>query len=169
MTDYVYVLGFSDGTVKVGRTSDPQQRISRHKYDASMRSATLEHSWVGRTSIPLQAELALIRIGRSSFPKAWGSEYFRASFDDFMAAINRLMHRHMIHVEGRSCEASPFPRQIDPRFHAADVARGLRVPVDYVRHAFGTGELPHDFYGRVLGSDLTAWIKSSTKALTPTT
>ena len=49
---YVYVLGFDNGTVKVGRTQNPAQRLGAHQSGARKLGLTVADEWVS----PLHAE-----------------------------------------------------------------------------------------------------------------
>ena len=74
---YVYVIAFSNGTVKVGKTQNTVQRLYAHKSDARKFGLTITDEWVS----PLHAEwhsneLKLKYIAASLAGVPMGREYF---------------------------------------------------------------------------------------------
>lgn len=83
---YVYVLAFTNGTVKVGRTQDKGQRMTAHKSAARKFGLTVTDEWVS----PLHAEWranedALKNIAAGMGGTAHTREYF--SGVDFAAVV----------------------------------------------------------------------------------
>lgn len=84
---HIYVIGFSDGVVKVGRTSNLTTRLRMLKSDAGKRGATIERRWASAHPDARGAEFHLRVVGRGFFTRAWGGEYFTADFDEFMGCV----------------------------------------------------------------------------------
>lgn len=80
------MLGFSDGVVKVGRTSNPHTRMITLRSEARVRGATIDRVWVSAHSDPRGAEWHLRLVG-SHFKRFRGTEYFKADFDKFMRKL----------------------------------------------------------------------------------
>jgi hypothetical protein len=84
---HIYVLGFSDGILKVGRTSNPHQRMILLRHEAKKRGATITNQWVTEFANAIRGEHYLIRVGAEHFPQAWGKEYFCAGFDEYLTVL----------------------------------------------------------------------------------
>lgn len=89
---HVYILGFSDGVVKIGRTGNPDRRFSALKLEAEKRGARLSGTWLRRTSTPARSEDALRAIGRLKYDFEQGREYFRAEFSDFIETVKKYAY-----------------------------------------------------------------------------
>lgn len=79
---YVYVLEFSTGIVKIGKTRNPRARIATHVEDAKKFGATVDQLWLSEWHENYSDnEQALLRaFGGDSV--AHGNEYLRVSFLD---------------------------------------------------------------------------------------
>jgi hypothetical protein len=74
---HIYVIGFDSGTVKVGRTINPKQRLATHARIARVHGVTVRDSWTSDRHLGAdETERQLI-----AFCCRWGSqidaEYFR--------------------------------------------------------------------------------------------
>lgn len=87
---YVYVLEFSTGIVKVGKTRNPRACIATHVDDARKFGATVDQLWLSEWHENYSDnERALLRaLGGDSV--AHGNEYLRISFMDAVDAAKRL-------------------------------------------------------------------------------
>lgn len=86
---HIYIVGFDNGIVKVGRTSDPHNRFITLASQHRKTGATITNRWVSEHPNPRQAEFHLRRIGRGFFTWAHGAEYFFADFDTFLAKVEQ--------------------------------------------------------------------------------
>lgn len=77
-TEYLYVLQFDNGVVKVGRTSDPQARSERHERDCGRFGLAVVHRWVsGKWENAQWAERQLVAVlARIGERTRAGREYF---------------------------------------------------------------------------------------------
>ena len=76
ISECVYVARFSDGIVKVGRTSRIKPRMAKHMSQARKRGAYLTEHWSTPHHAAWAAEAQLRRLGRELGEVAWGTEYF---------------------------------------------------------------------------------------------
>lgn len=81
----LYVVSFSSGTVKVGRTSTVSSRLRTHIRNAAVHGHSTEDLWISEAHDNYAAnEKALIRYGASRWESV-AHEYFRsASFKDLV-------------------------------------------------------------------------------------
>lgn len=84
---HIYMLGFSDGIVKVGRTSNPTTRFRSLRAEGRRRGAEIEHEWLHVHEDARFAEWYLRMIGFNFSKRAWGTEYFRAAFPGFVRLV----------------------------------------------------------------------------------
>lgn len=76
---YVYVLLFMNGTVKVGRTTNPTARITSHRHDADAHGNPLTNYWVSKKLVNMEeAEHRLIAYCQDRGTCVAGKEWFRA-------------------------------------------------------------------------------------------
>jgi hypothetical protein len=62
---FIYILLFSSGTIKVGQTIDPRQRLTTHRRDAAAYNVTLVRNWFSPPHVNyLTNEEALIEMCR---------------------------------------------------------------------------------------------------------
>lgn len=87
---HIYVAGFSDDIIKVGRTANPSMRLYQHHLGARHRDEALSNWWVQPHDNANEAERALREVGKSYFSRAWGNEYYVAAFTDFMDTLSAL-------------------------------------------------------------------------------
>lgn len=89
---YVYVIEFSNGVIKVGRTQNPEGRLSAHRGNARKFGAQVTNSWVS----PLhedwrENEHRLIGIAWALGGEVRGEEYFTgAAFDAMVRGASAL-------------------------------------------------------------------------------
>lgn len=118
---FVYVLQFSSGTVKVGQTKSPESRLSQHAEEARRHGCTVVQSWVSPPHVGHGAnEKALIKFCATRWAKATGSEYFAgASFEQTVEYAKSLPFRQLTAEEEARLRAAENER--------ADIAvRALR-------------------------------------------
>lgn len=89
---HVYVIQFSDQTIKVGRTRRPRHRIRAHQDDAAKFGIRIENVWLSRHHVEYKAnERDLISHMHSLATLSAGSEYFTGgSFSDATAYAQSL-------------------------------------------------------------------------------
>lgn len=123
---YVYVLAFSNGTIKVGRTKNARQRLSAHKSDARKFGTAVTDQWFS----PLHAEwieneTALMKIATELGGVAQGTEYFNGA--DFAAVVEIA---RALPFTSANPETVPAVKEEDapPRFAGLSVtAEKLRI------------------------------------------
>lgn len=85
---HVYVLGFSNGTVKVGRTSNLRRRMYAHQTWARRNGTAITDQWSRRTNDANYVEWVMRFLGLFSFPRPEGStERFEADFSEFLPKL----------------------------------------------------------------------------------
>lgn len=89
---HVYVIGFSDLVIKVGRTSNPESRFKQHAQDARVRRARIVQSWTFETDQAEYAEVLLKQLGRGYLEPLTG-EYFRGKYNPFMRKVRHRFER----------------------------------------------------------------------------
>lgn len=89
---HVYVLRFSDNTVKVGRTIDPDERFEHHKTTARKDQSILTDMWVSpQHGNSNQTERKLIEFCRARGLKHRGNEWFsNVRYDDLVKYAEEL-------------------------------------------------------------------------------
>src|SRR5690606_14952383 len=85
---HIYVIGYSDGVVKVGRTSNPRSRMTTLRSEASRAGRGISSSLFWAVPNAAQSEWHLRLVGRGFF-KPVSAEYFEADFDEFVATVMR--------------------------------------------------------------------------------
>lgn len=74
---YVYVVSFSNGVVKVGRSGSPRERIASHRHSAQCFGLSLEREWISeKLSMSMAAEQRVIAAAASIGRRTCGSEWF---------------------------------------------------------------------------------------------
>lgn len=92
---YVYVIEFSTGAVKVGRTRNPQQRATKLMFEAAQFGASLTRWWLSKPHTEfVTSEERLIAAG-SRVGTRIGSETFRCNFHDMVAVAEDVGGRFM--------------------------------------------------------------------------
>lgn len=95
---YLYVIEFTDGVVKVGRTGRLNARIKEHRRAAKVIGLGIRNGWIEgdfTLSAVVRVERELIAYCADSWPLVQGLEYFAAPFDevadfaDVLTAMNR--------------------------------------------------------------------------------
>ena len=92
---HVYVLGFNDSVIKVGRTSNPDRRRLQHANHALIRRATINNEWLLEVPNAKEAEFWLKVLGHQHLEALMG-EYFSGDFDTFMAVVIKGFQRRGI-------------------------------------------------------------------------
>lgn len=74
---HVYVIEFSTGVVKVGRSNDPRSRLGKHHADAQLHGHRIVRCWLSALHLnDVENENALIAYGRHCCTSSMRSEYF---------------------------------------------------------------------------------------------
>lgn len=130
---YIYVIGFSTGTVKAGRTNNPRGRITSHLIDAEKFGATISNLWLSTRHANYRSnERELLALLGSP---SHGNEYFTDI--DFKGAV-RLAESKLTYETLTDQEREERVSERDARAvaFAKDV---LRVP-DSPRARIDVGE-----------------------------
>jgi hypothetical protein len=126
---YVYVLKFTNGLVKPGRTRNPKARLSDHAKNAQLFGAELADWWVS----PLhdgwkENEESLITFAGDLGGTALTTEYFSGvDFDDLLAKACALTFAP---VDTDAALAARAARRRTPKWLSADLRR-LHAQVRY--------------------------------------
>ncbi|MEU9713942.1 hypothetical protein [Streptomyces sp. NPDC047976] len=87
---WLYIVEFSDGVIKVGRTADARERIKRHGWDARRRGAEIGRWWI---SVKHSNVDETERVMKQCCLRHWklfdGDEYFADA--DFDMAVTYAM------------------------------------------------------------------------------
>lgn len=91
---YVYVLQFSNGTVKAGSTANAHDRMAKHKAHAAAFGFTITSCWVSPAHASyLVSEAELLRLARAMSTEVLQLEYFiGVSADDLIAKFEAWEH-----------------------------------------------------------------------------
>lgn len=83
MVGHVYAVEFSNGTVKVGRSGDPERRLSEHAAAAGRFGLTITRRWRSGEFAGCDAveRLMLERLRSTWPPMSAGVEYFTGGFE----------------------------------------------------------------------------------------
>lgn len=98
---YLYVIEFSTGTLKAGRSNNPRGRVATHLDHARKFGATISRLWlsVPHANYKENEQLLLKELGKPSH----GAEYFESmGFDDAVAIAESALHFHVLTDEERS-------------------------------------------------------------------
>jgi predicted GIY-YIG superfamily endonuclease len=88
---YIYVLAFANGTVKVGRTRNVDQRLGAHKSDARKYGIAVTDQWMSPCHLEwFENEERLKKIAASLGGTARSKEYFGGV--DFAAIVAEAQH-----------------------------------------------------------------------------
>ena len=89
---HIYLVEFSDGTVKGGRTTRPRARVGNHRDTGAKFGLAIVNLWVSPEHVEfVQNELALLGQMRSAATSVAGSEYFTGvSFADSVGFASAL-------------------------------------------------------------------------------
>jgi len=105
---FVYVVEFTSGVIKVGKTADPAQRIANHTHLARVHGGDVRRSWIseehyfcGRT------ERELIEYCTRVGELVAGREYFRADFRAVRTRASLLVVNGRITVTDAHQRLSP--------------------------------------------------------------
>lgn len=143
---YLYVVGFDNGLVKVGRTSNPKVRLSTIKGAARTHGATVVSNWLSPLHLSFKPnEKALIQAIREAGGSSAQREYFRGvAFDRAVAEASVLdypefdSHEELMRAgdEGREFRTGVIDRAmaqehnldsaLAPFFHNPEVLADLR-------------------------------------------
>jgi hypothetical protein len=102
---FVYVVEFTSGVVKVGKTANPVQRIANHAHFARIHGGNVRRSWTSEEHYCCgSTERELIEYCAQVGELVAGREYFRADFHDVRTRASILV------VNGRITVADAHAR-----------------------------------------------------------
>lgn len=107
---HIYILGFSDGVVKVGRSRVVSHRITNLITEASYRGAEVVARWSREIANADVVESRLIGQAHQLFAHAWGREYFIADFYEFLAMATRYLT--LEDIRGGEVDLSELPTSL---------------------------------------------------------
>ncbi len=95
---YLYVVEFSSGVVKVGKTTHPKSRLASHAKHAEIHGAEIRRSWTSQRHHGCSAsERELIKFCSARGRRTAGREYYRdLSFDDAARYAELLVQREIV-------------------------------------------------------------------------
>lgn len=90
---HIYVVEFTSGVVKVGKSTDPRSRIATHRQLARMHGGEVRNTWVSHLHyFSGEAERELIEYCARIGQLVVGREYFRAPFAEVRSRASLLAH-----------------------------------------------------------------------------
>lgn len=93
---HIYVLQFASGVVKVGKTTNPKQRLATHVQLAEIHGGDVCQSWVSAPHCGYTTtERELIAFCSRSGRVAAGKEYFHIDFDSARQYADFLAHNRL--------------------------------------------------------------------------
>ncbi|QYC53725.1 G-I-Y Y-I-G endonuclease [Gordonia phage Leroy] len=126
---HVYVIAFSNGTIKVGRTRRPRHRIRTHQDEARRFGISIENLWLSEHHVEYKdTEHSLICHMREVATASSGAEYFAdADFKRTVAFANSLPRSAMSPKEIEE-RAEADKRRAQARVEAWLGPRGTEIP-----------------------------------------
>lgn len=90
--DYIYIVQFGSGTIKVGKTKNPTSRLRTHAATARTHGIKVAAQWISQPiTTAAENERLLIRFCNERFTSLNGGEYFAgAVIDEVLAFAERL-------------------------------------------------------------------------------
>jgi hypothetical protein len=130
---YIYVIEFTSGVVKVGRTNTPQKRLAKHARTAQSHGVTISRSWFSTPHTGYgKNEMALIAFCAERWDISGGREYFGAAdYEEIVQYANTLpmialteadIDKQAEHLAARSPKAHLLP-QLWAQMKAAEITR----------------------------------------------
>lgn len=112
---HVYILGYSDGMVKVGQSIQPADRVFEHAKQASHHGSRITRVWVSGPHLEwAQRERDLKRLCRKYGTTRAGHEYFAGvEVDNLIADARERMQGTRSTARGRSGPSVPEPSHAD--------------------------------------------------------
>jgi predicted GIY-YIG superfamily endonuclease len=91
---HLYVIEFSTGVIKVGRSVNPATRLKEHTREAGRYGVTVLNAWASAEHEGIvQSERQLVDYARTQGTEAGGYEYFKgASFDAIKEYAESIDH-----------------------------------------------------------------------------
>jgi hypothetical protein len=100
---FVYIVSFSDGTVKVGKTLSPARRLATHASNARRFGLMVDREWSSiRHEGHSESESLMIQCLAAYYPRRGTSEYF----DGDTVAFGRVLHAINNHIYGDAVNES---------------------------------------------------------------
>jgi hypothetical protein len=91
-TGHVYVIEFSDGTVKVGKSARPKARVNQHASTAACFGITIIRQWISNEHVGCDStERRMIESLRAEFASRNGGEFFVDGFDTALDVATQLI------------------------------------------------------------------------------
>jgi DNA-directed RNA polymerase specialized sigma24 family protein len=87
---YVYVIAYSTGAVKVGKTLQPRARARDLRFAAAQFGVTITDAWVSRPHGEYAANEVRLHAACAALGPCWGPETFACSLHDVVAAADGL-------------------------------------------------------------------------------
>lgn len=137
---YIYVIEFSTGTLKAGRSNNPRGRVKTHLEHARKFGATISRLWlsVPHANYKENEAILLQELGEPSF----GAEYFASTgFDDAVAIAESALFFHVL---------------TDSEREALEADEKLRAEAKIAALRKWTGD--QDLVRIALHPDINAWI-----------
>ena len=127
---YVYVLEFSTGIVKVGKTRNPRARIATHVDDARKFGATVDQLWLSEwhENYSENERLLLHVLGAGSVEH--GNEYLRVNFSDAVELAKGLTFRVLTEPERTARDEASRLRSEKFARSLLGMDRGRRYTID---------------------------------------
>lgn len=139
---HIYIIEFSDGTVKVGSTTTPASRIRAHRSDAEAFGLTIAYGWLsGNHDKYIESERRLITAAASMATSRGRLEYFRGiSVPKLLAAAREIVERRTVGDIRR------YTSRSEPLHRLEEVAAmtGSFFPVPYLRKGCAEKCFPHE-------------------------
>lgn len=175
---FVYVIKFSDNTVKVGRSKKPDERLQQHRLDGAKFGLTIARWWVSDLHRTFEAtESLLTGFARDSGALQGGLEYFTnlsfAKTVEFASSLNvRTSTPDEISIYEAKSEESRRRWQAALEGPLSDGLHTIKVPADTTSWILSTffdprAELPK-FEDETLSDEQRAQMIETTENLSET-
>lgn len=129
---YLYVIEFSSGVVKVGMTTSPAVRFTRHEKVARSQNASIGSYWISPPHVSTAAnERALLNSCRRRAKSIGASEYFAGLVFAEAVELARSLKFEPRSAEQRDARAEKSRAAI--RGRASDFGRLIRLPPPMIR------------------------------------
>lgn len=151
---YVYILQTGGGMTKIGRSSNPFERITTHARNAAPHGSVIVRLWLSIAHLDsAKVEKELIRQARQSSSGMVRNEYFTGlNFGALADTASRAPYRPIdlgVIADLESREIAPFGRVETPSEGTGDFVEGARACISGLlgRQTDGTYRLPVTFGG----------------------
>ncbi len=95
---HVYIVEFTSGTVKVGKTTSPEQRLAHYRQTSAIHGGSVLNHWMSPSHPGFHGnESSLIGFCRTHGERAVGKEYFRGlAFAEVLAFAQSLSYFSLV-------------------------------------------------------------------------